>query len=119
LKVNQSVFARVRATNAVGSGAYSTVGNGAIITMSYVPDSPQLLVRSNLTTTSSITFTWSDGLSNGGLEIIDYLIRCDQANGTWITIATGVTTQQFTMLNATITLSYQFTVTSRNAIGFS
>lgn len=77
MKVNQSVYARVLATNAVGSSAYSNAGNGAVITMSYAPDAPQLLIRSNLTTTTTITFTWSDGLSNGGQPIIDYLIRCD------------------------------------------
>lgn len=40
LKVNQSVYAKVLATNAIGSSAYSNAGNGAVITMSYAPDSP-------------------------------------------------------------------------------
>jgi len=72
------VFAKVAAINAVGIGAYSQGGNGAVIQISFVPDAPINLTRdSNLTTINQIVIRWSAGASNGGNPIIDYRVSYD------------------------------------------
>jgi hypothetical protein len=65
--LTDSVYAKVAATNIVGDSLYSTVGNGAVIAMSYPPDAPRNIIRDELLTTrSTLSFSWSDGASNGG-----------------------------------------------------
>jgi hypothetical protein len=62
-----SVHAKVSASNIVGESAFSPVGNGAVITLSFPPDAPILLKRNEeLTSQTKLAFSWSDGPSNGG-----------------------------------------------------
>lgn len=76
--LSTSVYAKVAATNIVGNSQYSSVGNGAYITMSYPPDAPANLLRDeDLTTKTVLAFTWTDGASNGGQPILDYRISFD------------------------------------------
>jgi hypothetical protein len=50
-----------------------------------VPDAPISLLRDNVqTNTSQVAFNWTDGSSNGGAPIIDYLVSYNQGNGNWI-----------------------------------
>lgn len=67
-----------------------------------------------------ITFTWINGLSNGGSPVIDYRIWYDQSIGNFVTLATGVTTLSYTT-NFTISAgaTYSFFVQSRNSVGYS
>jgi hypothetical protein len=59
------------------SATYSEAGYGAVI--EYVPDSPISLTNDALTTDAyTIQFTWNQGLSNGGTDVIDYSIYYDQ-----------------------------------------
>jgi len=43
----------VIATNNIGDSAFSAVGNGAILVISYVPDAPIGLAKDFLTTTTT------------------------------------------------------------------
>ena len=47
-----------------------------------MPDAPvNLLNDDTVTSDTVIRFTWEDGLSDGGTEILDYSVYYDQANG--------------------------------------
>lgn len=70
------VYAKVIAYNGNGDSLTSAVGNGAII-LTY-PDAPLNLAETVLArTASTITFTWSAGVANGGTPVLDYSITYD------------------------------------------
>jgi hypothetical protein len=67
LTTSSSVWAKVVATNRMGSSAASAQGNGAVITYSTVPSPPVNLKRDDANTLSGqITLTWDNGSSDGG-----------------------------------------------------
>ena len=102
LSVGSSVFAKIAAINVVGSSTYSTIGNGAIISMSYKPDPPRNLARDSLTTDKTqIGITWQDGASNGGQPILDYRISYDQGTGTWVVLQSGITSKSLIITSVT------------------
>ena len=71
-----SVFAKVKATNAVGNSIQSLAGNGAVIITN--PDAPlSPAINSALTTATAIGLTWNSGFSNGGTAVIDYRVSWD------------------------------------------
>jgi hypothetical protein len=62
----------------VGESIASSVGNGAVMFISSVPDAPVSLLRDEATTTTTaIGITWSNGAYNGGLPVIDYRLSYD------------------------------------------
>lgn len=61
-----SILAKVIAFNSIGNSVESPVGNGALLKLSLVPDSPILLLDSASTTKTQIGVTWTDGVYNGG-----------------------------------------------------
>ena len=66
----------MQAINAYGSSQLSEVGNGGVMVL--VPDAPTNLQDDpSVTDDSTIRFTWSDGASNGGENVIDYRIWHD------------------------------------------
>jgi hypothetical protein len=68
LEWGDSVYTKVIAYNKYGDSELSEAGNGAII-ITY-PDAPVDLEETVASrTASSITFTWSDGLKDGGSSI--------------------------------------------------
>jgi hypothetical protein len=68
----------------------SSEGSGAVIRL--VPDAPINLTNDSETTSdTTIRFTWSDGASDGGHSIIDYIVKYDQGGSDLIELATGVT----------------------------
>ena len=77
------VYARVVATNELGSSLVSSAGNGAII-LTY-PDTPVDL-QNNVPQTSGtqISLMWSDGDSNGGTAVIDYAITASSDGVTFV-----------------------------------
>ncbi len=71
-----SIQIKVIATNAYGDSEISEAGNGDIIVL--VPGPViNLLNNPTITSDSVIGISWTDGLSNGGKEIIDYRISYD------------------------------------------
>lgn len=59
LSVSSSVFAKVAAVNVIGTSDYSSIGNGAIISMSYAPDPPTGLARDeDETTRTQLGLLW-------------------------------------------------------------
>jgi len=65
LNKGYSIVIKVEAINAYGTSQVSLAGNGAVIV--FVPDAPILLQNNpSVTSKTTIGFTWSQGLSNGG-----------------------------------------------------
>lgn len=71
-----SINAKVSATNVVGTSAYSSNGNGAIILT--VTDPPVNLANVvTITSGSQIGLTWAPGVNVGGTPLIDYRLTYD------------------------------------------
>lgn len=87
-----SVYAKVSAVNIYGESNQSEKGNDAYLTE--VPDAPLNVAENNLVRTSTENgLTWSDGLLDGGAEVIDYRIKMQVlGSGSYSTIALAVTT---------------------------
>jgi hypothetical protein len=88
---DDSVVAKIISVNVYGESELSSEGSGAVIQL--VVDAPINLANDPLTTTdTTIRFTWSDGLSDGGSSVIDYSVFYDQGTSTFVELETGVTT---------------------------
>ena len=70
----------------MGASAFSGAGNGAVITVSYPPDSPANLARQASTTRTTLGLTWTNGNSNGGQPVLDYRVSYDQGTATWVVL---------------------------------
>jgi hypothetical protein len=114
-----SIYATVQATNAFGSSVASLPGNGAIILTN--PDPPTSLSNDVAITNSSvIRLTWVAPTVVGGTAVIDYCLSWDQGTGTYVVLASGITTLSFTTTTSlTYNTYFNFKVESRNAFGFS
>jgi hypothetical protein len=78
-----SIYAKVIASNMYGDSDISPKGNGAVIITS--PDTPINLAETEaMRTPSSITLSWTEGLTNGGSAVIDYRVNYDQATGDYV-----------------------------------
>lgn len=72
LDEGKSFYFKIAACNSIGEGEHSLP---YLVVAATVPDTPTLLLRNDqLTSRSVISFTWSDGISNGGSAIIDYKV---------------------------------------------
>lgn len=81
-----SISAKVIAYNLYGYSDSSVLGNGAVI-LTY-PDAPVSVAETiSDRTPTTITFTWSDGSSDGGAAVSDYRITYDQSNDDFIVLA--------------------------------
>ena len=73
LEIGDSIIAKVTASNDYGVSAQSIAGNGAIYTT--LPDAPRNIAEdSTKNTNTDLGLTWSEGASNGGLQVLDYKI---------------------------------------------
>jgi len=103
------VFAKVIAYNGNGDSLYSEVGNGAQL-LTYADEPTALTETVAARTATSITFTWTAPVNNGGTRVIDYDIFYDQALLTYVPIGSAVTGTSFTAVNLTPRLVYKFKV---------
>lgn len=108
----------MRATNAIGDGAYSSTIR---IIAAAVPDPPINLAKISSTKTS-VEFGW-DPDANGGSPIRDYVVYWDAGDDTlaeadFVNIATTTfLTQEHEQLELTADTTYRFTVSARNDAG--
>ena len=71
-----SIYAKVAATNIMGSSLTSSAGNGAIITK--IPDPPERLISDDgISNAVVIGMNWDAPTETGGLEILDYRLWYD------------------------------------------
>jgi hypothetical protein len=88
------IHAKVIVSNAYGDSAFSPDGSGGIVVL--VPDAPLTLANDAATTSNTvIRFTWTEGANNGGTQVLTYNVYYDQATGTWIQLASGLTTTYY------------------------
>jgi|LauGreDrversion4_2_1035121.scaffolds.fasta_scaffold00510_13 hypothetical protein len=84
------------------------------------PDPPINVVRNSLTTTATaIGITWTQGTSNGGSPVLDYLISFDQGTENFVPLATGIVNSAYVASGLVSGNFYSFRVQARNAIGYS
>jgi len=48
-----------------------------------------------MTTDKVIRFTWTDGASDGGTPVIDYVVIYDQGTGNFVQLSQSVTTKYY------------------------
>jgi len=74
-------------------------------------------------TKSVITLTWQDGLSTGGVPIIDYRVSWDASTGNGVSFSVVATNYLPKSYTTTQTLTpgayYTFIVEARNSVGYS
>lgn len=100
-----SIYAKVSATNVIGTSAASTSGNGAVMLTS--PDAPINLVNvPAITSASQIGLAWEDGVNNGGAAVLDYTLSWDQGTSTWTTLTSGVSIKSYKVTGLTQSLNY-------------
>lgn len=85
-----------------------------------MPDAPiNLLNVPSVTNANQIGLEWSEGASNGGTAIIDYLIQYAEVSAEFETLEVAVTTKSYTATSLTAGLTYKFKVQARNSFGYS
>jgi hypothetical protein len=109
LSWGSSIYATVLAYNFYGDSIVSDAGNGAVI-ITYADAPIDLAEDISQRTSTSITFTWSEGLINGGSSVTDYRITYDNAVGVFEDLADGVTVNTYTASGLTYGLSYTFKI---------
>lgn len=89
--------------------------------MIIVPDAPINLANNlGVTNRYTIGFTWDNGFSNGGSEVLDYRVSYDQSNGIWVVVKEVTTLLEYvTDMYLVEGRTYTFRVESRNALGYS
>jgi hypothetical protein len=116
----KSYYFKISSVNTIGE---SELSEAYLVVAATIPEAPTLLTRNELLTTKTVlSFDWSEGVSNGGSDIIDYKVEYDQSMDTYVEVASGLTVRSFTTtyLEAiTAGNYYKFKVYSRNAVGYS
>jgi hypothetical protein len=72
-----------------------------------------------VTNADTIGFTWTEGLSNGSSNVLDYSVYYDQGLDTYILLAAGITNSYETNVDLIPNVVYSFKVTARNSVGDS
>jgi hypothetical protein len=119
LILDEEIYVSVVATNVYGDSALSDPVLAGL--MQLLPDAPINLVNVDGTTdATTIRFTWSSGVSDGGATVIDYRIYYDQGTDTQVLLASGLTVLDYT---TSVTLTpgtlYSFAITATNSVGES
>lgn len=73
----------------------------------------------SVTNANQIGLEWSEGASNGGTEVIDYLVQYAELSAEFETLDAAITTKSYTATSLTPGVTYKFQVKARNAFGYS
>lgn len=117
LVMDESVQVKVISTNFYGDSPISEAGNGALIWV--VPDAPINLQNDADTTDAfNIRFTWTEGIENGGTEVLDFIVYYDQGTDSYVELESGIIDSSYTTsVTLTPDVNYSFKVQARNAVG--
>lgn len=114
-----SIYARVIATNNLGSSIASDAGNGAVI-LTYPAEPLNLENNLDVTWATVIGLKWDEGVESGGTPVIDYTVFSrDSITLVWIERQVGVVGTAVTLDSFNPGTTYTFKVKSRNAFDFS
>lgn len=81
--LNKEIWVKVVAENFYGDSPYSDPGNNGLIKL--IPDAPINIYNDpTVTDATKIRIIWTEGLSDGGMPVLDYDVYYDQGTGTWI-----------------------------------
>jgi hypothetical protein len=111
LTAGKTYRCQVRATNAIGNGAYST----PVLARLTVPGVPRT-VSAVWTTTTTAKVSFTAPSTNGGRAITGYSARCTSSNGGTTRTKSGTTTP-LTVTALTAGKTYRCQVRATNAIG--
>jgi len=116
----QSIYAKIIATNYLGSSSASVAGNGAVI-LNY-PNEPFSLANNlEITWGTRIGLTWDDSdTTAGGTPVIDYTVYAkDSLTNTWTERQVGIIGTSATLESFNLGITYTFRIKSRNAFDYS
>jgi hypothetical protein len=125
LKDGDSVFARVVAFNCIGASVPSDAVNGAIIPS---PPAAPISGLCGVKTIDSVTFSWTNGVGDGGAPITGYEITSQPVGNTnaalikreqldQATDPTRFTSRTYTVTGLTNGQTYTITVAAKNVAG--
>jgi len=119
LEWGDSIYAKVIASNTVGSSTASSEGNGATI-LTY-PDPPTSASNDASATSSTvIKVQWTPPVFIGGAPIIDYRVLYTLVGSSAFTVlAEGVTTSYYSTSALSSGSEYKFKIEARNSFGYS
>jgi hypothetical protein len=73
----------------------------------------------SITKSRQIGLSWSEGLSNGGSEVIDFRITYRVSDEIFTNIVSGILDNSYTVLGLDPGTTYNFKVQARNVYGLS
>jgi FKBP-type peptidyl-prolyl cis-trans isomerase 2 len=72
-----------------------------------------------ITSSSQVGLIWLEGTNNGGTPVIDYQVAYGEDTASYVSLETGITNLEHTVLGLTAGTTYKFKVQARNAYGLS
>lgn len=104
-----SVVAIVSAQNSIGSSVFSTQGSGAVILT--IPNAPINVQNvANITNAYQIGIQWSNGLQNGGSNVIDYSVLYAKSSESVYTTISNINVQSYTITGLIAGTTYKIKV---------
>ena len=116
LCLNVAYVAKVRATNAAGTGSYGLPSNPFGPLPAQVPGAP--LITSVTSRDQALIVSWSAPLSDGGEALSGYQVTAT-AGGQTVPVSVGPTATSATVPGLTDGTSYQISVVAQNPVGSS
>lgn len=108
-------YARIRAHNSVGWGAYSSARS--FVTSATVPGAPTGLAVSSITATTG-SVAWTAPSDTGGASITSYTIQVDDSSGFGTPIiSTSDTASPYAMAGLAHTTTYYIRIRANNSVG--
>jgi fibronectin type 3 domain-containing protein/Na+-transporting methylmalonyl-CoA/oxaloacetate decarboxylase gamma subunit len=106
----------ISANNSLGEGAETEETS---IMAGAVPSPPRIVLSSLLITASSVTFSWSVPLDDGGMPITNYKVYKGTVSGDWTVYQPFTTSLTYTDNTVTPGFTYYYVVTAENFVGES
>ena len=112
-----SVWAKVKATNIVGSSEFSVLGNGALILT--VPPAPQTLSNNvAVTNKDQIGLNWYEGPNTSGAAVQDYRVWYKIEDDEYTILETDIVDTTYIAKPLVAGTTYTFKVQARNSQGY-
>jgi hypothetical protein len=95
LILNEEIWAKVIATNFYGDSPYSEEGNNGLTKL--IPDAPVNLQNdASVTDAFNIKIDWEDGISDGGMPVLDHRLYWAHIDENYQILVEGVADREYT-----------------------